>query len=127
MRDLAENLAVLDTLPALERAAAVYDGGVIDLADYGYPRKILVLVTVGGITGAGTLGVDLESGDTAATCEANTDAGLAVIDATGNLFYEYKPTRRYINIEAEVLVAAVDFAVVLIMEHCRFGGRGMDD
>jgi len=127
MRDLAENLAVLDTLDAEQRANAEYDGGEVDLADYGYPRKILVCISVGAISATGTLNIDIESADTSGLPHANTDVSLNEMAAVGHQYYEYKPTRRYINIEAVVANDTVDFAVILIMEHCRFGNRGSDD
>jgi hypothetical protein len=127
MRDLAENLAVLDTLDALQRTVAEYDGGEIDLAAHGYPRKILIVVSVGAVLAGGTLDIDIESDEDSGLPHGNTDASLNQMDAAGNQIYEYKPTRRYINIEAVVGTNTIDFGVVLIMEHCRFGGRGSDD
>ena len=128
MRDLAENLAVLAAIrPHLSAAAAVVDSGVIDLADYGYPRKILVIVSVGVVVAGGSVIVDVESGDTVATCDANTDVSMPAIDDVGDEIYEYKPTRRYLNIEGTVAAQNTTYGVTLIMEHCRFGSRGADD
>jgi len=135
MRDLAENLAVLDAIRPLAMAAAEYNARAngthataaeIDLEDYGYPRKILVCVGVGAVVQGGTLNIDIESGDTTAAL-TNTDVSLDQMIAVGDQIYEYKPTRRFINIECIVAVAQVDFGVGLIMEHCRFGNRGSDD
>ena len=135
MRDLAENLAVLDAIRPADMAAATYDvrsngihatAGEIDLEDYGYPRKILVCVGVGEVAAGGTLNIDIESGDTTGAL-TNTDASLDEMVAVGDQIYEYKPTRRFINIEAIVGVDNITFAVGLIMEHCRFGNRGADD
>ena len=135
MRDLAENLAVLDAIRPDECVAAEYNvrangvhatAGEIDLEDYGYPRKILVCVGVGEVDAGGLLDIDIESGDTTGAL-TNTDASLDQMDAIGDQIYEYKPTRRFINIEATVTVNNVTFAVGLIMEHCRFGNRGSDD
>jgi len=128
MRDLAENLAVVAAIrPQLSAAAAVVDSGVIDLADHGYPRKILIVVSAGIVVAGGSVIVDVESGDTAGTCDANTDASIPAIDEAGDEIYEYKPTRRYINIEGTVAAENVTYGVTLIMEHCRFGNRGSDD
>ena len=128
MRDLAENIALLAAIrPHLSVAAAVVDSGVIDLADYGYPRKILVAVSVGVVVAGGSVIVDIESGDTVATCDANTDVSMPAISAIGDEIYEYKPTRRYINIEGTVAAQNTTYGVALIMEHCRFGSRGSDD
>ena len=135
MRDLAENLAILDAIRPDECTAAVYNArsngvhatvGEIDLADYGYPRKILVCVGVGEVDAGGLLDVDIESGLTTGAL-TNTDVSLDQMAAIGDQMYEYKPTRRFINVEATVTVNNVTFAVGLIMEHCRFGNRGSDD
>ena len=135
MRDLAENLAVLDAIRPDESVAAEYNvrangthatAGEIDLEDYGYPRKILVCVGVGEVDAGGTLDIDIESGD-ATGALTNTDVSLDQMIAVGDQIYEYKPTRRFINIEAIVGTNNVTFAVGLIMEHCRFGNRGADD
>jgi len=135
MRDLAENLAVLDAIRPDESIAAEYNArangthataGEIDLEDYGYPRKILVCVGVGEVDAGGTLDIDIESGDTTGAL-TNTDVSLDQMIAVGDQIYEYKPTRRFINIEATVAVNNITFAVGLIMEHCRFGNRGSDD
>ena len=135
MRDLAENLAVLDAIRPDESIAAEYNvrangvhatAGEIDLEDYGCPRKILVCVGVGEVDAGGTLDIDIESGDATAAL-TNTDVSLDQMIAVGDQIYEYKPTRRFINIEATVGVNNVTFAVGLIMEHCRFGNRGTDD
>lgn len=126
MRDLAENIAVLDTLAALQRTATEYNGGEIDLADHGYPRKILVVVSAGLFGSGASLNLDIESGEVSG---ALTDEVIALdeMDEAGNQIYEYKPKYRYINIELTIADEAVDCAVVLVMEHCRFGGRGSDD
>ena len=135
MRDLAENLAILDAIRPDESGAAEYNArangthataGEIDLADYGYPRKILVCVGVGEVDAGGLLDIDIESGDATGVL-TNTDVSLDQMDAVGDQIYEYTPTRRFINIEATVTVNNVTFAVGLVMEHCRFGNRGSDD
>jgi len=135
MRDLAENLAVLDAIRPDESVAAEYNAranGVhntaaeIDLEDYGYPRKILVCVGVGEVDAGGTLDIDIESGDTTGAL-TNTDVSLDQMVAVGDQIYEYKPTRRFINIECTVAVNNITFAVGLVMEHCRFHSLGTDD
>ena len=135
MRDLAENLAVLDAIrPALSGVAETNvrangthaTAGEIDLEDYGYPRKILVCVGVGIVAAGGTLDIDIESGD-ATGALTNTDVSLDQMIAVGDQIYEYKPTRRFINIECNVAVNDVTYTVGLVMEHCRFGSRGSDD
>jgi len=132
MRDLAENIAILDAIRAQSiaigevnaRANGNHDtAGEIDLADYGYPRKILVCVSVGDVGIGGTLDIDIESGDTSGSL-TNTDYSFDQITAVGDVEYEYTPTRRYINIEAIVGTDAVVASVILVMEHCRFGSRG---
>ena len=135
MRDLAENLAILDAIRPDESGAAEYNSranGVhntvaeIDLEDYGYPRKILVCVGVGEVDAGGTLDIDIESGDTTGAL-TNTDVSLDQMVAVGDQIYEYKPTRRFINIECTVAVNNITFAVGLVMEHCRFHSLGTDD
>lgn len=135
MRDLAENLSILDAIRPAAMGAAEYNvrangthatGGEIDLEDYGYPRKILVCVGVGEVAAGGTLDIDIESGDTTGAL-TNTDASLNQMVAVGDQIYEYKPTRRFINIEAVVAVNDITFAVGLVMDHSRFGNRGADD
>lgn len=136
MRDLAENLTGLCVIrPDLRAAAneqnAIANGahdtaGEIDLADYGYPRKMLIVVSVGVVAAGGTLDIDIESG-TATGALTNTDASLDQMDAVGEQIYEYKPIRRFINIEAIVGTNDVTYVVGIVMDHSRFGGRGADD
>ena len=128
MRDLAENIALVAAIrPQLSAADAVVDSGVLDLADYGYPRKILVCVSAGIVSAGASVIVDLESGDTAGGCSDNTDVSIPSIAAVVDEIYEWKPTRRYINIEGTVAVDDVTYGVALVMEHCRHGSRGSDD
>jgi len=47
--------------------------------------------------------------------------------AAGVQVYEYKPTRRFINVEAVVAVDNVTYSVTLVMDHARFGNMGSDD
>ena len=135
MRDLAENLAILDAIRPAAMGAAEYNArsngahasaGEIDLEDYGYPRKILVCVGIGEVAAGGTLDIDIESGD-ATGALTNTDVSLDQMVAVGDQIYEYKPTRRFINIECVVAVNDITFMVGLVMEHCRFSNRGSDD
>jgi len=134
MRDLAENIAILDAIRAQSistgeinaRANGVHNtAGEIDLADYGYPRKILVCVSVGTVAANGTLDIDIESGDSTGSL-TETDYSFTQIVAAGDVVYEYTPTRRFINIEAKQGTAAVVASITLVMEHCRFGNRGSD-
>ena len=128
MRDLAENIALLVAIrPHLSADGAEVNSGSIDLNDYGYPRKILVIVSVGVVVAGGSVIVDIESGDTAGTCTANTDVSMPSMAAIGDEIYEYKPTRRYLNIEGIVADQNTTYGVTLVMEHCRFGQRGADD
>ena len=135
MRDLAENLGVLDAIRPVDSAVAEYNArsngdhatvDEIDLADYNYPRKIMVIVSVGELSAGGTLDIDIESGDTTAAL-TNTDASLDQMIAAGVQVYEYKPTRRFINVEAVVAVDNVTYSVTLVMDHARFGNMGSDD
>jgi len=132
MRDLGENLAVLDAIRPVDSAVAEYNvrangdhavAAEIDLADYGYPRKILVCVSVGELSAGGTLDIDIESGIATAAL-TDTDASLDQMIAAGVQYYEYTPDQRFINIEAVVAVDNVTYSVTLIMEHCRFAKQG---
>ena len=134
MRDLAENIAILDAIRAQSiavgevnaRANGEHDtAGEIDLADYGYPRKILICVSVGSVGTGGTLNIDVESGDSTGSL-TNTDYSFDEIDAAGDVAYEYTPEHRFINVEAIAAVDAVEASITLVMEHCRFGNRGTD-
>ena len=130
MRDMQENIVVLDAIRAASvgigdtvdaRANGVHaTAAEIDLADYNYPRKILVCVSVGTVAAGGTLDIDVESGD-ATTALTETDYSFTQVDAVGDVVYEYTPTRRFINVEATVATAAIELSITLVMEHNRFG------
>ena len=130
MRDMQENIVVLDAIRAASvgigdtvdaRANGVHaTAAEIDLADYNYPRKILVCVSVGTVAAGGTLDIDVESGD-ATTALTETDYSFTQVVAVGDVLYEYTPTRRFINVEATVATAAIELSITLVMEHNRFG------
>jgi len=131
MRDMQENIVVLDAIRAASQGVAEANArangvhataGEIDLADYNYPRKILVCVSVGTVAAGGTLNIDIESGDVTATL-TNTDYSFAEIVAVGDVVYEYTPTRRFINIEAIVAVDAIVHSITLVMDHSRWGSQ----
>ena len=131
MRDMQENIVVLDAIRAASQGVAEANAranGVhataaeIDLADYNYPRKILVCVSVGTVAAGGTLNIDIESGDVTATL-TNTDYSFAEIVAVGDVVYEYTPTRRFINVEAIVAVDAIVHSITLVMDHSRWGSQ----
>lgn len=135
MRDLAENVAVLDAIrPAIvgdtdevnARANGVHaTGGEIDLADYGYPRKLLICIEVGTVGASGSIHIDIEGGNTSGelaqlvALDEMTEAGLQV--------YEVEAAYRYYNVEIIGDTADVTCSVFVVMEHCRFGNRGSDD
>jgi len=132
MRDMGENLAVLDAIRPVASAAAEYNvrangdhavAAEIDLEDYGYPRKILVCVSVGEVAAGGTLDIDIESGLVTTELD-DTDASLDQMIAAGVQYYEYTPDQRFINIECVVAVNDITYEVTLIMEHCRFAKQG---
>jgi len=130
MRDMQENIVVLDAIRAASvgigdtvdaRANGVHaTAAEIDLADYNYPRKILICVSVGTVAAGGLLDIDVESGD-ATTALTETDYSFTQVDAVGDVLYEYTPTRRFINVEATVATAAIELSITLVMEHNRFG------
>lgn len=132
MKDLGENLFVLDAIRALDHAAATYNtrangahnvAGVIDLEDYNYPKEILIHINVGAITGAGKVTVSVRSGIVPGTID-NVDYSMAQIAAVGAATYHYKPTRRYVNIRAVVATNNVTFSVVAIMGALGWGSSG---
>jgi len=132
MKDLGENLFVLDAIRAKAMDAAEYNArsngthataAEIDLADYNYPKEILIQVNVGEVEAGGKLNVHVESGDATAAL-TNTDNTFTEISAAGVATLHYIPTRRFINVEATVTVAAVTFSVTLIMGALGWGSSG---
>jgi hypothetical protein len=132
MKDLGENLFVLDAIRPKQNTADEYNArangthntaGEIDLADYNYPKEILIQVSVGAVETNGTLDVDVESGDASGSL-SNTDHSFTQITAPGVATYHYKPTRRFINVEATVGTAAVDFGITLVMGALGWGSSG---
>ena len=145
MRDLAENLGILVSHRPLSRSAGIYNtrangahntAGEIDLADYHYPRKILVIVTVGEadkleqfpFTQA-TLDVNILSGSASGTI-LTPEAVMPTMSAPGEWIYELETTQRFLNIKClvtNIISLYVDFAVVLVTDHARYGNMGSDD
>jgi len=132
MKDLGENLFVLDAIRPIAMDAGEYNARAngthntaaeIDLADYNYPKEILIQVSVGLVAAGGTLDIDVESGD-AAGALTNTDNTFTQITAAGVTTLHYIPTRRFINVEAIVAVAAVTFSITLVMGALGWGSSG---
>ena len=76
-----------------------------------------------------TLDIKIKSG-LASGALTNTDYIFAQMSAPGEQIYEYTTVRRYINIECivtNVVSLYVDFAVILVSEHARWGSMGSDD
>jgi hypothetical protein len=145
MRDLAENLGILVSHRPYRLAAGTYNtrangahntAGEIDLADYNYPRKILVVVTVGIADQLqippwtqATLDIKIKSGN-ASGALTNTDKTFTQMVGAGEQIYEYETVRRFINIECiitNVISLYVTWAVVLVTDHARYGNMGSDD
>ena len=145
MRDLAENLGILVSHRPLEVPAGTYNtrangahntAAEIDLADYHYPRKMLVIVTLGAADKSqmfpfpqATLQAKIWSGS-ASGALVNLDKTFDVFYTPGEQIYEYETVRRYVNIECivtNVISLYVDFAVVLVTDHARYGSMGSDD
>jgi len=131
-KDLGENLFVLDGIRPKQNTAATYNvrangthntAAEIDLADYNYPKEILIQVSVGAVAANGTLDVTVRSGLVTAAL-TNVDYSFAQIIAAGVATYHYKPTRRFINVRAIVAVAAIDLGVTLIMGALGWGSSG---
>lgn len=145
MRDLAENLGILTSHRPQSLAAGTYNtrangvhdtAGEIDLANYNYPRKILVIVSVGAadqlpgfpFTQA-TLDITIFSGD-ASGAITTTEKIMNQMSEPGEQIYELETTKRFLNIQCivtNVVSLYVDFAVVLITDHARYGNMGSDD
>ena len=145
MRDLAENLGILVSHRPQIMAAGTYNtrangihntAGEIDLADYNYPRKVLVIVTIGDIDieqqfpfNQAKLDIKIKSGNTSGAL-TNTDYTFTQMLAVGEQIYEYETIRRYFNIECivtNIVSYYVTFAVVLVTDHARYGNMGSDD
>jgi len=143
MRDLAENLGILVTHRPLARPAGTYDtrangvhntAGEIDLADYNYPRRILVVVTLGKADKwppfiQTTLSVRIRSGNKSGAL-TTVDKILPLIFTPGEQIYEYETVRRYVNVRCvvtNIVSLYVTFAVVLVPDHARYGSMGSDD
>ena len=132
MKDLGENLFVLDAIRAKDQGTGTYNtrsngthaqAGEIDLADYNYPKEILVHVNVGAKTGSGKVTISVRSG-IASGALTNVDHSMAQISAVGAATYHYKPRRRYFNIRAVVATNNVTFSVVAIMGALGWGSSG---
>ena len=131
MKDLGENLFVLDAIRPVNAVAAynarangvLNTAAQIDLADYNYPKEILVQVAVGVVASGGTLDVVLKSGTAAAsiTTVVNT---FTQITAAGVVTYHFIPTSRYCNVLATVATATVYFEVTLVMGALGWGSSG---
>ena len=145
MRDLAENLGIILSHRPQVLAAGTYNtrangahntAGEIDLANYHYPRKILVIVTIGDIDiqeqfpfGQAKLDIKIKSG-VASGALTNTDYTFTQMLAVGEQIYEYETVRRYFNIECivtNIVSLYVTWAVVLVTDHARYGNMGSDD
>lgn len=145
MRDLAENLGILVSHRPQVLAAGTYNtrangthntAGEIDLADYNYPRKVLVIVTIGEIDKQvqfpftqAKLDIKIKSGNASGALTITDKTFTQMLDV-GEQIYEYETVRRYFNIECivtNIVSYYVTFAVVLITDHARFGNMGSDD
>ena len=131
MKDLGENLFVLDAIRPVN-AVAAYNAranGVlatpaeIDLADYNYPKEILVQVAVGVVASGGLLDVVLKSG-TAAASITTVEHTFTQITAAGVVTYHFIPTSRYCNVLATVTVDTVYFEVTMVMGALGWGSSG---
>ena len=145
MRDLAENLGILVSHRPACLAAGTYNtrangahntAGEIDLADYNYPRKILVVVSVGDadqLAGfpftQSTLDITIFSGDASGAITI-TEKIMNQMSAPGEQIYELETIKRFLNIRCivtNIVSLYVDFAIVLVTDHARFGNMGSDD
>ena len=132
MKDMGQNIFILDAIRAKDQATGTFNtrsngthatAAEIDLADYNYPREILVHVNVGVITGAGKLTISVRSGDTTGVL-TNVDHTMAQIVAVGHATYLFKPKRRFFNIRGVVATNNVTFSAVAIMGSLGWGSSG---
>jgi len=145
MRDLAENLGILVSHRPASLAAGVYNtrangahatAGEIDLADYHYPRRILVIVSVGAADQLGwppftqaTLDITIFSGSVSGAL-TTTEKVMDQMSAPGEQIYELETTQRFLNIQCvvtNVQGSYLNFAVILVTDHARYGNMGSDD
>ena len=132
MKDLGENLFVLDAIRAKDQGVGTYNTRLnsdhatineIDLKDYNFPKEILIHVNVGAHTGAGKVTVSVRSGIVSGAL-TNVDHSMAQITTEGAATYHYKPTRRFFNIRAVVATNNVTFSIVAIMGALGWGSSG---
>jgi len=145
MRDLAENLGILVSHRPASLAAGTYNtrangvhdtAGEIDLADYHYPRRILVIVSVGDADQLGwppftqaTLDITIFSGNSSGTI-TTIEKVMDQMSAPGEQIYELETTQRFLNIRCivtNIVSLYVDFSVILVTDHARYGNMGSDD
>ena len=139
MRDLAENLGILVSHRPQIDGAGTYNtrangahntAGEIDLADYHYPRRILVIVTIGEWIEAGMkLDVTILSGS-ASGAITTIEKVMTQMTAEGEQIYELETTQRFLNIQCDVTNVQgsyLNFAVILVTDHARYGCMGSDD
>ena len=145
MRDLAENLGILVSHRPQVMAAGTYNtrangvhntAGEIDLADYHYPRRVLVIVTIGDIDiqeqfpfGQAKLDIKIKSGNASGALTITDKTFTQMLDV-GEQIYEYETVRRYFNIECivtNIVSLYVTWSVVIVTDHARYGSMGSDD
>ena len=139
MRDLAENLGILVSHRPQIQGEGIYNtrangahntAGEIDLADYHYPRRILVIVTIGEWIEAGMkLDVTILSGS-ASGAITTIEKVMTQMTAEGEQIYELETTQRFLNIQCDVTNVQgsyLNFAVILVTDHARYGCMGSDD
>ena len=145
MQDLAENLGILVSHRPEPLAAGVYNArangvhntaGEIDLKDYNYPRKVLIIITLGAANKLegipftqSTLQAKIYSGNVSGAL-TNLDKTFDIVWTPGEQIFEYETVRRYINIECTVtniVSLYVTWAVILVTDHARYGNMGSDN
>jgi len=132
MKDLGENLFVLDAIRPVSPVGA-YDARAngtlntaaqIDLADYNYPKEILVQVSVGDVATGGTLDVVLKSGTDPGNITTVVKTFDQITVGSTAVTYRFVPTSRYCNVSATVGTAAVHFTVTMVMGALGWGSTG---
>lgn len=119
--DIANKMFYIEALAAKQYAAGAYNSGEINLADYGYPREIAVIVSAGAFGTSATLDVAIKEADAAGgvytakkTFTQRTSAGV------DTYVFRPSPGKQMLKIEATVGTAAVDFGVIIIGHHGRY-------
>ncbi len=122
MHKITDNMAFIEVLPALSRAAGPYVE-VIDTE--GKTRKLAVGVSVGNVNTGGTLAVVLTECDTYGGDYTALDS-FTTITAAGYASKDIVPTKRFVKVTATVAVDDVEAAILAISYNERYTPSGVE-